>query len=262
LSGCLEFAIRAARRAGAIAMEYFQTEFTVETKGDNSPVTIADRRAERDLRDMIRAAYPDDAVLGEEFGEQQGNSGWRWILDPIDGTQSFIRGVPLFGVLIGVERDGEAVLGVAFLPALDEMVYAARGHGCWWLPAGRKADTPRRARVSPIARLADGLMVMTSFNYFQQSNQGAVYERIIQAGRIRGWSDCYAHVLVATGRAEAAFEPVMSIWDSAPFLPILLEAGGTFTDWQGISRIDAPAVLSTNGKVFAEALALVQERDG
>jgi histidinol phosphatase-like enzyme (inositol monophosphatase family) len=259
LSARLEFAIAAARRAGAIALEYFQTDFAVEKKGDNSPVTVADRRAENELRELIRSSYPDDGVLGEEYGEQVGTSGWRWILDPIDGTQSFIRGVPLFGVLIGVEHDGQAVLGAAYLPALDELVYAARGHGCWWLPGGRRAtDSPRRACVSPVARLADGLMLITSFNYFQQSGQTAVYDRIVRAGRIRGWSDCYAHMLVATGRAEAAIEPIMSIWDSAPFLPILLEAGGTFTDWQGNARIDAPTALSTNGKVLEEALGLVQ----
>jgi histidinol-phosphatase len=118
LSACLQFAIAAARQAGAIALQYFQTDVPVESKSDQSPVTIADRRAEQTLRDLIAAHYPADGVVGEEFGEQAGTSGRRWILDPVDGTQSFIHGVPLFGVLIGMEDQGRSVLGVAYLPAL------------------------------------------------------------------------------------------------------------------------------------------------
>jgi histidinol phosphatase-like enzyme (inositol monophosphatase family) len=259
-TACLDFAAGAARLAGAIAMEYFQTDVAVERKGDRSPVTIADRRAEQELRQLILSQYPDDGVLGEEFGETSGSSGWRWILDPIDGTQSFVRGVPMFGVLIGAECHREAVLGVAYLPALNEMVYAAKGHGCWWFPAGQPSDAPpRRARVSSIASLADGLLLTTSYEYFQKAGRTPVYERLMQAGRTRGWSDCYAHVLVATGRAEAAFEPIMSIWDNAPFLPIVSEAGGTFTDWQGKATIHTLQAVSTNGKVLDEALRLVRD---
>ena len=254
----LELAIEAARRAGAIAMEYFQTEVTVEQKGDNSPVTIADRRAEKELRDMIRARFPHDGVLGEEFGEQVGTSGRRWILDPIDGTLSFVRGIPMFGVLVGVEAQGQAVVGVAYLPAWDEMVYAARGQGCWWLPAGRAPGAPpRRARVSNVANLAEGLILTTSYEYFHRSGQTAAHDRLVHAGRTRGWSDCYAHVLVATGRAEVAIEPLMSIWDNAPFLPILEEAGGTYTDWEGRASITATNTLSTNSKVLGEVLRLL-----
>jgi fructose-1,6-bisphosphatase/inositol monophosphatase family enzyme len=165
----------------------------------------------------------------------------------------------MFGVLIGMEDAGQSVLGVAYPPAWNEMVYAARGHGCWWLPAGhRQGDPPRRARVSSIAKLSEGLLLTTSFEYFQRTNQTAAYDRLVRAGRTRGWSDCYAHMLVATGRAEAAFEPLMSIWDSAPFLPILQEAGGTFTDWNGVATIAATTALSTNGRVFDEALGLLK----
>jgi histidinol phosphatase-like enzyme (inositol monophosphatase family) len=259
LAACLEFAVRAARHAGAIAMEYFQADVAIEQKGDGSPVTIADRRAERELRQLLHQAYPVDAVLGEEYGEEPGTSGRRWILDPVDGTQSFIHGVPLWGVLIGMEDQGEAVLGVVYMPALGDMVYAARGQGCWWLPAGHAAnDSPRRARVSPVARLAEGLALTTSWEYFDRTGQTAVFQRFVRAARMRGWSDCYAHVLVATGRAEVALEPVMSIWDNAPFLPILVEAGGTFTDWQGHPTIAATQIASTNGKVFEEVLQLLK----
>ena len=128
-------------------MPYYQGDLGVETKGDGSPVTLADRAAENLLRDLIRTRFPEDGILGEEYGEQPGASGRRWILDPIDGTKAFVHGVPMFGVLIGMEQDGAALLGVVFLPALYEMVYAGHGLGCWWQPGGSRAEAaPRRAR--------------------------------------------------------------------------------------------------------------------
>lgn len=259
LAARLDFAVRAARRAGQITMRHFQRTVTVERKGDDSPVTIADRQAEEEIRALIAAEHPADGVLGEELGEKAGTSGWRWIIDPIDGTEAFIRGVPLFGVLIGAECNGDAVLGVAFMPAIGELVYAATGRGCWWLPAGSPIDAkPQPARVSNVAALRDGLVLTTSFDYWAQSARAAHYQRIATAAKTRGWGDCYAHTLVATGRAEAAIEPVMSIWDSAPFLPILQEAGGTYTDWDGNPSIRATDTFSSNGKVFAEVLALLR----
>jgi histidinol phosphatase-like enzyme (inositol monophosphatase family) len=255
----LDFARESAVAAGGLVMSYFQTDIAVETKSDASPVTIADRKAEELLREMIARAYPSDAILGEEFGEQPGTTGYRWILDPIDGTKSFIHGVPLFGVLIGLEHNGSAVAGVAHLPALRETVYAAKGEGAWWLPAGHTSnDAARPARVSSAATLRDGLALTTSYDYWLQTRRTEVFHRIAAACRTRGWSDCYAHVLVATGRAEAAIEPVMSIWDSAPFQPILEEAGGTYTDWQGKPTIAGADSFSTNGRVFQEVLDLVR----
>jgi histidinol phosphatase-like enzyme (inositol monophosphatase family) len=261
LAESLEFAVGAARRAGEIIMPYFQGEVAVETKGDGSPVTLADRGAEQELRRLINDRFPDDGVLGEEFGEQPGRSGRRWVLDPIDGTKAFVRGVPLFGVLIGLEQDGEPVLGVVHLAALDELVYAARGQGCWWLPSGRQADAPpRRAQVSSRAPLKDGLLLLASYEYFVKGDRAAAHERLLRAsGHQRGWGDCYGHVLVATGRAEACVDPVMSLWDNAPLLPILVEAGGTFTDWKGNRTIASGEGISTNGKVLDEVLRAVRE---
>jgi len=257
---CLEFAVQAARRAGAVTLEYFRAGATIETKCDGSPVTIADRRSEEELRRLIHGRFPDDAILGEEFGEQAGSSGRRWILDPLDGTQSFIHGVPLFGVLIGMEANGEALLGVSYLPALDEIVYAAHGLGCWWQPAGEKIGEPRRAGVSNVARLGDGLLITSGFEYFVQANRSHAFERLHRAAlHTRGWSDCYGQVVVATGRAEAIVEPVMNIWDSAAFLPIFQEAGGTFTDWNGNVIFNGGNSISSNGRVHAELLRLVQE---
>jgi len=261
LADCLDFALQAARRAGEIIMPYYQQgDAGVETKGDGSPVTLADRGAERELRRLIRERFPDDGVLGEEYGEQPGRSGRRWILDPIDGTKAFVRGVPLFGVLIGLEQDGEAVAGVVSMPALDEFVYAARGLGCWWLPSGRTADSPpRRAQVSSLGPLAEGLVLLNSFEYFVKGKRVEAHDRLLRAARQqRGWGDCYGHILVATGRAEACVDPMMNPWDNAPLLPILQEAGGTFTDWQGRSTIYGGDGISTNGKVFDEVMRVVR----
>src|SRR5690349_5332739 len=216
LGDCLEFALQAARRAGEIIMPYYQGDVGVETKGDGSPVTLADRGAEQELRRMIRERFPDDGVLGEEHGEQPGRSGRRWVLDPIDGTKAFVRGVPLFGVLIGMEQDGEAVLGVVSMPALDEFVWAAKGLGCWWLPSRRKPDAPpRRAHVSEQAPLTSGLLLLNSYEYFVKGKRTAAHDRLLQSsGHQRGWGDCYGHILVATGRAEACVDPMMHPWDN------------------------------------------------
>jgi histidinol-phosphatase len=259
LAELLDFAVSAARRAGEIVMPYYLGDFAVETKGDGSPVTLADRGAEQELRRLIRDRFPDDGVLGEEFGETPGTSGRRWILDPIDGTKPFVRGVPMFGVLIGLEQEGEAVVGVVHMPALDEYVYAARGHGCWWLPSGRKAGAPpRRARVSTIAPLSEAVLLVNSYEYFARANRTDAYLKLhTGAKHPRGWGDCYGHILVATGRAEVCIDPIMHSWDNAPLLPILQEAGGTFTDWKGIATIHGGDGISTNGKVFDEVMSIV-----
>ncbi len=136
-------------------MPYYLGDFSVETKGDGSPVTLADRGAEQELRRLIRDRFPDDGILGEEFGETIGTSGRRWILDPIDGTRRPVRGMPMFGGLIGLEQDGETVVGVVHMPALDEYVFAAKGHGCWWLPSGRSGTpVPRLRAPRPVAPAA------------------------------------------------------------------------------------------------------------
>ena len=155
LSDRLELALSAAREAGQFTLQYFQREgLAVELKQDSSPVTIADRQSEQLLRMRIAAEFPDDAILGEELPARDGTSGFRWILDPIDGTKSFIRGVPLYGTLVGVEHEGRGAIGVIYVPALDECVYASVGQGAWY---EHGASPRRRARVSARPTLAEGL---------------------------------------------------------------------------------------------------------
>jgi histidinol phosphatase-like enzyme (inositol monophosphatase family) len=244
----LSFAVRAAKDASALILQYYQNaDLAVELKGDLSPVTAADRGAEELLRRMISAAFPHDGVLGEEFGEQAGTSGFRWILDPVDGTKSFVHGVPLFGTLIGLEQADQAVLGVCRMPALDEAVYAARGSGAWWQ---RGEGVPVRARVSETDTLERALFSYTAVELFDRQDRRGAFEALLRRCQAtRAWGDCYGHLLVATGRADIMADPIMNIWDAAPLLPILKEAGGTFIDWSGEETIRGGSGVSVNARL-------------
>lgn len=250
LDGRLDLARRAAWQAGRLTLHYFQTGVQADWKEDQTPVTVADRQAEETLRALIHDAFPQDGILGEEFGDQPGTSGYRWILDPIDGTKSFIQGVPLYGVLIGVEGPEGMEAGVVYLPGLDEMVWAARGQGCHW--------NGRPARVSETDDIAQACLVFTSASSFSEQNRATQWQALVQASRIqRGWGDCYGHILVATGRADACFDPIMNPWDCAPLLPILQEAGGTFTDWGGEATVYGRDAFSSNGRLYDQIMARI-----
>jgi len=257
LKARLDLAVSAARGAGQKTLAYFnRSNFDIEWKQDGTPVTVADREAEAYLREQIETHFPSDAILGEEFPERPGTSGYRWILDPIDGTKSFVHGVPLYGTLVGVEYERSCVIGAMAFPALGEYIYAAKGYGTWH---GQGAAEPRRARVSSVSRLADGLFCMTSPTEFMEAGRQSAYERLSTQARLtRGWGDCYGYLLVATGRAEVMVDPVLSIWDMAALLPILEEAGGSFTDWQGRATIYGKDGIGTNGHVLAEVLAITR----
>jgi histidinol phosphatase-like enzyme (inositol monophosphatase family) len=243
----LDFATDAAFRAGRLALSYFQTGVEADRKTDLSPVTIADREGEKLLRRLIEERFPRHAILGEEMGVS-GDSRYRWILDPIDGTRSFVRGVPLFGVLVALEIEEEPVVGVCYLPALDEMVAAGRGEGCRW--------NGRPARVSTVRTLEEALVSLTEPGALSDMHP-EFWERLKKkAGLIRGYSDCYGHVLVATGRAEVMLDPVMNLWDNAALMPIVEEAGGSFTDWRGRRTIEGGSAISTNGALLDAVLEL------
>jgi histidinol-phosphatase len=254
----LELAIAAGKEAGRLTLNYFQRDnFQVERKSDASPVTIADRSAEQLLRERIAAAFPADGILGEEFGTVEGSSGFRWILDPIDGTKSFISGVPLYGTMVGVEHDGRALAGLVYMPGLDEGVYASAGQGTWHFRGG---DSPRRCRVSQKRTLAEGVFLTSQVDTFAKRSAAAAYDALQSAASItRTWGDCYGYLLVATGRAEAMVDPIMNVWDAAAVQPIVEEAGGTFTDWQGNPTIHAGEAVATNGLVQAEVLAITRQ---
>ncbi len=247
----LAVAQEAAYAGGRRTLAYFGTgTAATEWKTDQTPVTVADREAERLIREVITRAFPDHTVLGEEDGETTGTAPVRWIVDPLDGTRTFVRGVPLYGTLIGVEVEGEPAVGVVYLPALDEMVAAARGLGC--------SRNGRPCRVSSTATLAGALAVVTDERAARQ--RSGAWDRLVACTAMqRTWADCYGYVLVATGRAEVALDPMMNVWDCAALLPIVEEAGGRFTDWSGRATIHGGEAVATNGLVHDEVLRLLRE---
>ncbi|MGH7471298.1 MAG: histidinol-phosphatase [Longimicrobiales bacterium] len=246
----LEFAVEVAWRAGRLTLSHFQTGVAAEAKPDASPVTVADRAAEQLARELIERRFASDGIIGEEFGEVRPGAERRWILDPIDGTSAFLRGVPFYGVLIALEDDNDVVLGVAHFPALEETVYAALGEGCWW--------NGRRAAVSETAQLEQALVLTSSYENIARQNVDAGWDRVrSRAGMARTWGDCYGHALVATGRAEGMFDPIMAIWDAAALRPIIEEAGGEFTDWQGQNTHRGGSVVSTNRALAREVRMLL-----
>jgi len=253
----LDLARTIGREAGQFTLRYFQQEnFDVERKSDRSPVTVADRGAEKLLRERIQAAYPADGILGEEWGVVEGSSGINWILDPIDGTKSFISGVPLYGTMIGIEHGGRSLAGYVYIPGLDEGVYASARQGAWHF---RGEGQPRRAAVSKKKTLGEGLVVTSQVDTFARRGAADVFHKLEQAAYItRTWGDCYGYLLVATGRAEVMIDPMLNVWDAAAVQPIIEEAGGTFTDWQGTPTIHAGEAVATNGLVAEEVLGVAR----
>lgn len=259
LEGRLKCAVEASRKAGEQTLKLFRTgELGLESKSDGSPVTKADREAETLLRELIGRQFPDDGILGEELPEKPGTSGYRWILDPIDGTKSFVAGVPLYTTLVGVMCSDVPQIGVVFAPAAGEMVFAERGQGCWHTIDG---GPPRRAQVSNVTELKDALFVTTSVRDLTTGRgQDArhVYDRLQSACRVsRSWGDAFGYLLVATGRAEVMIDPIVNLWDIAALAPVIEEAGGKFFDWQGVSTVHSGEAIATNAALAEAVLAIV-----
>lgn len=252
LSRFLDFAVETAYLAGRLTLGYFQTDIQADFKSDDTPVTIADRKAEQLIRERIGKRYPNHDIVGEEYGSKDNQAtSHRWFIDPIDGTKSFVRGIPLYAVLIGLEIEGTIQVGAAYYPALDEMIAAATSLGCWW--------NGRRARVSQITSLERGIVTCSSTQEFEKHGRLTAWNRILNTCYYQtGWGDAYGYLLVATGRAELMLDPIMSVWDCAPFPPILSEAGGYFGDWQGNPTIYANESMGTTKALLPEVLSLIQ----
>lgn len=258
LSDRLNFALDVASEASAFIMPLYRSSvLNVEFKRDRSPVTEADRGAEELIRRRIDAAFPNDGVLGEEMDDKPSENEFRWVLDPIDGTKSFVHGVPLFGTLIGLEYDDRVVLGVCRFPALDEVVYAAEGAGAWQQVG---TEEPKPARVSNVDDLADALFCITEFEGWREIGRLDALEKLSAAARMtRGWGDCYGHALVACGRAEVIVDPLISAWDAAALIPILQEAGGHFVGWNGEPSMHAGNGVSVNAALKEAVMELLRE---
>jgi histidinol-phosphatase len=249
-----EFALQIARQAGQLALRYFDTNLPVELKQDSSPVTRADREAEALLRSSLLQTFPGDGFLGEESGTTPGSSGYRWIIDPIDGTKNFVRGVPLWATLVGLEYKGEQIAGVAYIPVLGQTFRALRGDGAF--------RDDRRLRVSEIDRLDQAHVFYSSISWFAKVGRGGAFLSLAaRTSRQRGFGDFYGFVLVAQGAGEIMLENGVHSWDLAALKPLVEEAGGRFTDWNNQPTIERPDVVATNGRLHDEVLRILGQVD-
>jgi histidinol phosphatase-like enzyme (inositol monophosphatase family) len=241
-----------ARITGTVALRHYRTNLTVETKSDGSPVTVADRAAETAARAWVQSRFPQDGVLGEELGEERPGAPRRWIIDPIDGTKSFVRGAPLWGSLVALCEGDRVLAGAAYFPAVDELVAAAPGAGCWW--------NGSRCRVSSVSTLAEATVLTTDERFPDRPERAAGWRALAQSASVsRTWRDCFGYLLVATGRAEVMCDGTLSIWDAAALQPIIEEAGGVFTDWLGASTAFGGSAIATNRLLADEARVLLAQ---
>jgi histidinol phosphatase-like enzyme (inositol monophosphatase family) len=250
LSELLLIARRAAELAGEVIMPIYAAGFTVDLKADGTPVTVADRRAEETMRHFLAREVPGHTIIGEEFGESAGTADYRWLLDPIDGTKSFVHHVPLFGTLVSVEREGEPVVGVIACHAAGETAWAATGLGSFM--------NGQPALVSEIERFSEATLLITSVQRLGQRHPAAM-DALDRAKLVRTWGDCYGYLLVATGRAEIMLDPVMNRWDASALYPVIREAGGRISTWDGSAEV-GDSVAASNGLLHEELLALLQRR--
>ena len=246
----LDAAVEAARAAGAIALKYFRGRFEVTLKPDATPVTQADREAERAIVEILGRAFPEHGVLGEEFGGH-GSTEVRWIIDPIDGTKNFVRGIPVWATLIGLEERGEITVGVIHNPVTGELYTARRGGGAFL--------NGERIRVSAIAELGGATLVHAGLGLFREAGRWESFVRLVDATeRQRGFGDYSGYGLVAEGKAELYLEVDLKPWDLAPCKILVEEAGGRFSDLDGRPTIYSGTALATNGRLHDAALALLR----
>jgi histidinol-phosphatase len=247
LSGMLALGRELADRADLVTMEHFRSRrLVVERKPDRSEVTIADRNTEMVIEERLRVVVPEHGLLGEEFGVRGGPGAYRWIVDPIDGTANYVRGVPIWATLIALQHHEQIVLGVVSAPALGMRWWAARGHGAF------RDGTP--LRVSAVAELSDAYISFSDGHWADAAARNRLGDVIAQCDRQRSLGDFWQHMLVAEGAVDVAVEPIVSLWDLAALQVIVEEAGGTFTDLNGHARADGGSALSTNGLLHERVL--------
>ncbi|MFA5669231.1 MAG: histidinol-phosphatase [Balneolaceae bacterium] len=245
----LAAATEIAKIGGQHTLKYFKKDFQVLSKADESPVTIADRETEQVLREEILKRFPDHGIIGEEFGRTNEGSSIQWVLDPIDGTKSFIHGVPFYTTLVGVMIDNEPIVGVINAPALDELVAAAIGHGVTF--------NGEPCHVRDTENMEDATFLVTEIRRFQDHGLDPQFQELMSQTKIhRTWGDAYGHMMVAIGRADIMFDPVLNIWDAAALLPVLKEAGGVFSDMDGNETIHSGNGFSTNKALYPKVKAI------
>ena len=256
LESRLSFAAQHTMPCAKLALQWFGKDtYAPDHKADGTPVTIADQSIETEIRKRIAASFPDDGILGEEFPDKPGTNDFQWVIDPIDGTISFVQGVPLFGTMLACLYKGSPVIGAIAMPCLDELVYAGTGLGAFH----QTSESTAPARVSSVSSLDQALVTTTALTYFNTPVLRAKYEQIdTQAKHTRGFPDCYGIVLLATGRVDAVIEPSVALWDIASVPPIITEAGGVSTDIDGQSTVHTGSLLAAAQGVHDQLLKLIQ----
>jgi histidinol phosphatase-like enzyme (inositol monophosphatase family) len=228
-----------ATLAGNVARRYYGKSPDVQLKQDGSPVSAADFDAERTAREWIEKSFPSDGIIGEELPPVRESAKRRWILDPIDGTFTFLQTVPLWGTLVAVVEGERVIAGAAYFPALDETIVAAPGKGAWW--------NGSRTAVSKVSELGAARLVTTDARFNRDASRRDRWLQLQNGARsMRTWGDCYGYLLVATGRADVMVDDVISGWDVAALLPVITEAGGAFTDWKGQTTAFGGDAIATN----------------
>jgi myo-inositol-1(or 4)-monophosphatase len=244
-----KFAKYLAELSGNIIKKYFRTEISIETKDDNSPVTIADKNAEEVIRERIMSEFPSHGILGEEFGNYNESAQYKWVLDPIDGTKSFITGIATFGTLIGLLKDGIPVLGLFHQPIIGELLI---GDNELTELNGEKT------KVRPCEKI-DKATLLTSDHFMigNYKNQTAFNQLANKVKLYRTWGDCFGYYLLCTGFADIMIDPIMSPWDALPLLPIIKGAGGMVTDYEGNNPVEGSSIIAAGSSIHSQVVEIL-----
>lgn len=245
----VDFSKELARASGEIIMRYFRSDFAVETKSDESPVTIADKQAEETMREMIMKEYPAHGIIGEEFGVHNEEAEYQWVLDPIDGTKSFVSGTFLFGTLIGLMKDGQPIVGAIHHPLTSHLL----------IGTGDEARlNDEIVQVRPTRELRDAVMLYSDFIHVGQYQNGIAFQQLMgRTNYNRTWGDCHGYFLLATGYADIMLDPIMHLWDIVALIPVVEGAGGKITSWNGGPPLSGNGIIATNGPLHSQVLRVL-----
>ncbi len=235
--------------SGKIIKKYFRTDLSIETKDDNTPVTIADTATEELFRKMIEEEFPQHGILGEEFGQTNKDAEYQWVLDPIDGTKSFLCGTVTFGTLISLLKNGEPILGVFHQPILDELLIGDNI---------KTTLNDREVKVKDINNLEEAILLSTDHLTFEKYQNSEKFEKLIRNVKLyRLWGDCYGYYLIASGFAHIMIDPIMSYWDVPALIPIIKGAGGIITDYQGKNPVNAESIIAASPGIHSKVIELL-----
>ncbi len=245
----VEFSKQLATASGEIIKRYFRSDLAVESKADDSPVTIADKQAEEIMREMIMKEFPAHGIIGEEFGNHNESAEYQWVLDPIDGTKSFVSGTFLFGTLIGLMKDGQPIVGTIHHPITSHMLIGTGDEA-------RLNDEPVKVRST--ANLRDAVLLYTDFIDVGQYQNGIAFQQLMGKTKYnRTWGDCHGYFLVATGFADVMLDPIMHLWDIVALVPIIEGAGGKITSWNGGPPLSGNGIVASNGRLHSQVMRVL-----